>query len=86
MKCPNCNGQRYKAPDVPCGRRAGKGVVEPLTNEEYLCACSTEERAKFLTEVILSDRRFRMTMIGGIEETKAWLKEKYYGNTSTENL
>jgi len=50
---------------------------EPMTNEEYLCTCSTEERAKFLTEVILSDRRFRMTMVGGVEETKAWLKEKH---------
>ena len=89
MKCPTCESCEYAQ---YCGatqimrkcKRHNKKVEQ--TNEEHLCTCSTEERAKFLTEVILSDRRFRMTMIGGIEETKVWLKEKYYGNTSTENL
>ena len=51
MKCPNCNGQRYKAPDVPCGRCAGKGVVEPLTNEEWLRQASTEDVAKWLSKI-----------------------------------
>ena len=50
MKCPKCNGQRYKAPDVPCGRCDGKGVVEPLTNEEWFCDLSTEEKADKLTD------------------------------------
>ena len=48
-----------------------------LTNEEYIRSCSFDELAECLTEVVLSDRRFRMTMVGGIEETKAWLKEKH---------
>ena len=56
---------------------AFKDKEEPLTNEEYIRSCSTEELAEFITKVILSDRRFRMTMVGGIEETKAWLKEKH---------
>ncbi len=51
MKCPNCNGQRYKAPDVPCGRCGGKGVVEPLTNEEYIRSCSTEELVKMILDM-----------------------------------
>ena len=50
---------------------------KPPTNEEYIRQCSTEELAEFITKVILSDRRFRMTMVGGVEETKAWLKEKH---------
>ena len=50
---------------------------EPMTKEEYIRQCSTEELAEFITKVILSDRRFRMTMVGGVEETKAWLKEKH---------
>ena len=82
MKCPMCSGKGEYMHQCggyrPCERCNGTGEIE-LTNEEYLCTCSTEERAKFLTEVILSDRRFRMTMIGGIEETKAWLKEKHNG-------
>ena len=49
-----------------------------MTNEEYIRQCSTEELAEFITKVVLSDRRFRMTMIGGIEETKAWLKENHH--------
>ena len=77
MKCKNCNGTGNIANGMwLCCGCEGTGEIE-VTNEEYLCTCSTEERAKFLTEVILSDRRFRMTMIGGIEETKAWLKEIY---------
>ena len=50
MKCPNCNGQRYKAPDVPCGRCSGKGIIKPLTNEEYIRTCSTEELVNFLSK------------------------------------
>jgi len=86
MKCPRCHGTgkmiEWVATDTvseyefPCRKCNGTGEIE-VTNEEYLCTCSTEERAKFLTEVILSDRRFRMTMVGGVEETKAWLKEKH---------
>ena len=80
MKCQLCDGKGEYMHQCggyrPCEHCNGTGEIE-LTNEEYLCTCSTEERAKFLTEVILSDRRFRMTMIGGIEETKAWLKEIY---------
>ena len=48
-----------------------------MTNEEYIRSCSFNELAECLTEVVLSDRRFRMTMVGGIEETKEWLKEKH---------
>lgn len=80
MKCGYCNGTGEHINDAnrmtTCEFCGGTGEIE-VTNEEYLCTCSTEERAKFLTEVILSDRRFRMTMVGGVEETKAWLKEIY---------
>lgn len=51
MKCPKCNGQRYKAPDVPCGRCDGKGVCEPLTNEEWFNTLSTKEKAEWLDKV-----------------------------------
>ena len=92
MKCQYCNGKgrveypmyadneqtiqnavlRFKT----CAYCNGTGEVT-MTNEEYIRQCSTEELAEFITKAILSDRRFRMTMIGGIEETKAWLKEKH---------
>ena len=83
MKCPNCNGQRYKAPDVPCGRCRGTGVVEPLTNEEWFCSLSTEDKAKWLSQrsQILYDcgQRdvFPKTMYE--EDWETWLKEKHHG-------
>ncbi len=89
MRCPLCNGQRYKAPDVPCGRCGGKGVVEPLTNEEYIRSCSTEELAKLIYKVavtdVLLDRFFTAEMVNagtvdeqsGVKEAEKWLKEKH---------
>ena len=86
MKCPRCHGTgkitEWVATDTvseyefPCRKCNGTGEIE-VTNEEYIRSCSFDELAECLTEVILSDRRFRMTMVGGIEETKAWLKEKH---------
>ena len=86
MKCPRCHGTgkitEWVATDTvseyefPCRKCNGTGEIE-ITNEEYIRSCSFDELAECLTEVILSDRRFRMTMVGGIEETKAWLKEKH---------
>ena len=50
---------------------------EILTNDEWRRTCSTEEFAEFLTKVILDDKRFRMTMVGGVNETKLWLKQPH---------
>ena len=82
MKCQRCKGEgKLEYPGFAdryfqCPKCNGTGEVE-MTNEEYIRTCSTEELAEFITKVILSDRRFRMTMVGGVEETKAWLKEKH---------
>ena len=51
MKCPNCNGVPYDEVWT-CEVCNGKGVVEPLTNEEYLKSCNTEQLAEFLWERI----------------------------------
>ena len=80
MKCPKCNGQRYQAPDVPCGRCDGKGVVEPLTNEEWFCDLSTEEKADKLTDFSFwlvptlpsEDKREQIR-----KKLLEWLKEKH---------
>lgn len=76
MKCPNCNGQRYKAPDVPCGRCGGKGVVEPLTNEEYIRTCSTGDLAVLIYQDrwMQSDGWYEQTG-HTVEDVKNWLKE-----------
>ena len=49
----------------------------PLTNEGWLRTATTEQLAEFLTKFILDDKRFRMTMVGGVNETKLWLKQPH---------
>ena len=88
MKCPNCNGQRYKAPDVPCGRCAGKGVVEPLTNEEWLRSCNTEQLVHVIhlmtsccyvcgKDGVDYKRCYFHKKCTGPKEIEEWLKEKH---------
>ena len=47
MKCPECNGVPYDEVWT-CEECNGKGVVEPLTNEEYIKSCNTEQLAEFI--------------------------------------
>ena len=58
------------------------GKIKPKTNEEWLRQCTTEQLAEFLTKVILDDKRFRMTMVGGVNETKLWLKQPHQSVTN----
>ena len=56
MKCPMCDGTgkseigvgAFTIHGADCDRCAGKGVIEPLTNEEWFSTLSTEEKAKVL--------------------------------------
>ena len=62
-----------------------------LTNEEYIRTCSTEELAKLIYKIavtdVLMDRFFTAEIVNaeivdvdsGIKEAKAWLKEKHNG-------
>ena len=64
---------------------------EPMTNEEYIRSCSTEELAKLIYKIavtdVLMDRFFTAEIVNaeivdvdsGIKEAKAWLKEKHNG-------
>ena len=59
MLCKNCKGVGYIIIDSPympyheeCWECNGKGVVEPLTNEEYIRNASTEELAEAITDLI----------------------------------
>lgn len=57
MKCQKCNGAGeiaiyeggFNGYDE-CPQCHGKGY---MTNEEYICTCSTEERAEMLTEMLI---------------------------------
>ena len=92
MKCEECGGTgkvqkwfyertgfgKYEkvCGDVKCEWCNGTGEVEQ-TEQEYLQTCNTEQLAEFLTKFILDDKRFRMTMVGGVNETKLWLKQPH---------
>ena len=104
MRCPYCNGKgrveypmyadkeqtiqnavlRFKT----CAYCNGTGEVT-MTNEEYIRSCSTEELAKLIYKIavtdVLMDRFFTAEVVNaeivdvdsGIKEAKAWLKEKH---------
>ena len=64
MICPKCDGRGFKLlmnrfcdlyTEV-CDKCGGSGVVEPMTNEEYIRQASTEELAKFFQKI--TDRCF----------------------------
>ena len=91
MKCPSCNGDgRTQYFDYPCIRCGGTGEVE-LTNEEYIRTCSTEELAKLIYKIavtdVLMDRFFTAEIVNaeivdvdsGIKEAETWLKENHNG-------
>ena len=95
MKCGYCNGTGEHVNDAnrmtTCEFCGGTGVVEPLTNEEWLKQCTTEQLAEFLAdkcnevvETVLSDASCD---IGDIDNDDywyrqadfvEWLKEKHY--------
>lgn len=55
MKCPECGGAGVIQGQAPgfvscCPACDGKGFIE-LTNEQWLCQLSTEEKAKWLRSV-----------------------------------
>ena len=60
MKCKYCNGTGEHINDAnrmtTCEFCGGTGVVEPLTNEEWFCGLSTEEKAKFLRKIYCDGR------------------------------
>ena len=60
-------------------------VFKEQTNEEYIRICSTEELAKLIYKItvtdVLMDRFFNAEIIdgdSGIKEAEAWLKEKHH--------
>lgn len=91
MKCKYCDGTGTSNWCVngcfkPCEYCDGTGEIE-VTNEEYIRTCSTEELAKLIYKIavtdVLMDRFFTAEMVNaeivnehiGIKEAEAWLKE-----------
>ena len=93
MKCENCKGTgRTESPYYPgyfeCTYCDGSGVEEPLTNEEFIRNCSTEELAEFLQKTTmacfvcgmdgLDEKRCPFGLeCAGPKEIMQWLKQKH---------
>ena len=54
MKCKYCSGTGEHINDAnrmtTCEFCDGKGVIKPMTNEEWFCSLSTEEKAKWMAK------------------------------------
>lgn len=95
MKCPKCDGKgeyfhcdadgMY---DVRCEQCNGKGMVNDdgtpiVTHEEYIRTCNFDQLAEVLTELMLSEKRYKMVYTAAAictdkyHEMKMWLKEKH---------
>ncbi len=84
MKCPNCNGVPYDEVWT-CEVCNGKGVVEPLTNEEWLRICTTEELAKEIYKIAKDDFKELRKLFYGVanddcDAIALWLKQPHKEN------
>ena len=60
MKCPMCDGTgkseigvgAFTIHGADCDRCNGKGIIEPMTNEEYFCSLSRADKAEFLAAMV----------------------------------
>ena len=91
MKCHTCDGNgRFEVEDNGvvmqgvywrCPNCCGKGIVEPLTNDEWRRTCSAKEFAEFLNNTIydawFAGRENETPKIKGIRKWDSWLKEKH---------
>lgn len=84
LRCEECHGKGKVSIDwhsYKCGVCDGTEKKE-LTNQLYIQNCTLEELAEFLTELILSDKRFKMVYTNSMVnkdkyyEMRMWLKEK----------
>ena len=77
MKCSECDGVGYKKISATscaiCERCGGTGVVEPMTNEEYMQTCSSDELANTIFRLIVHGTVIRPDR----EYIKKWLKEEH---------
>lgn len=80
MKCPKCGGTGWDiVHGFDCVSCDGKGEIE-VTNEEWFCGLSTEEKAEVLNDLYW-EFDYKARLYYNFEPTKKsfekWLKEKH---------
>lgn len=88
MKCPMCDGTgkseigvgAFTIHGADCDQCKGKGVIEPMTNEEWLRSCPPQELIRFLMNVAYGGQIRsvqKRTFDEEAEKWSKWLKEKH---------
>ena len=91
MKCKCCDGEGWLQDSCDivwtCSKCNGTGVVEPLTNEEWLRTATTEELAEWLAKQKCdgcNDEPYddkhstcKYCMTKKMEQIREWLQEKH---------
>ena len=85
IKCPICGGTGLSNKTIFCTTCLGRGKIKkPLSNEEWLRSCSTEELAEFLAyecgEAITDYRDNNSMDLTGVYRWQNWLQEKHHDN------
>ena len=95
MKCPNCNGigkeysfydgEKSVWKDSVCPTCNGTGVVEPLTGQEYLQTCTTEQLAEAIFRICeRATWDYNVKIMVGEKKKElivAWLKQPHQEET-----
>ena len=84
MICNFCDGNGFDDCNEKCRKCYGTGFIEPLTNEEYIRTCSTEELVEELCDWFLYGTTVNVPYgltTSVFDRTKdyirGWLKEKH---------
>lgn len=89
MKCPKCKGCGMMDVDdgiftihgYDCDYCLGTGYIEPMTNEEWFCGLSTEDKAEVLYKFYCDGRNDELQRYVSINEKSFvdWLKQPHKG-------
>lgn len=75
MKCPKCGGSGFDVVHgFDCVSCDGKGEIE-MTNEEWFCGLSTEEKANIITIIAFNAGYAPAEVVR--KRVREWLQEEY---------
>ena len=82
MKCGYCNGTGEHVNDAnrmtTCEFCGGTGVIKPLTNDEWFCSLSTEEKAKVLYDFYYNGQKDKLIYASiNVNSFKEWLRHPH---------
>ena len=89
MKCPKCDGTgkaeigvgAFTIHGADCDQCNGKGIIEPMTNEEYIHSLNTEQLPKWLSNhnafIYECGQKQNIPKVMYEEDLEWWLKQPH---------